>query len=260
VRRVIPALGLAFLAPVSAWAADPWPAQGGAPGSMSATTSPAPPSVGSAPVSSPTGLGVLALAGATEAAWPLAQAVYADVALRPTAIDEAHARVLCGEPPPPGDPDLHDLADTVAAIHGDDAPSRLLLSGLLNRFGARGIVVVRPPAPPAPASARVFLGAADAFDAATYTTDDPAAGGASPPAPSWSQALQSLQRTYSRTGAPVLATHPTPPADASPRHFYESGWFWGAIGLAALSAGAVFFLTRDSSSPTIHLDAQVPHG
>ena len=69
--------------------------------------------------------------------------------------------------------------------------------------------------------------------------------------------------TFGQTSAPVrasvLATHEAAPGPPPARSFYESGWFWGAAGLAALGAGAAFLLTRGSSSPTIHLEADVPH-
>jgi hypothetical protein len=62
--------------------------------------------------------------------------------------------------------------------------------------------------------------------------------------------------------APTLATHDAPTLDnPPPRHrpFYESGWFWGALGAAAFAGGAIYLATRDSSAPTIHLQMQVPH-
>ena len=150
-------------------------------------------------------------------------------------------------------------ADTVAAIHGDDAPSRALLGGVARRFNLRGVVVVRPVTGSSPATARVFLAATDTFDAASYSTDDVPAS-APPGPPSWSAAAGLLARAYGQVPAAPLATHELPPADgSSSRDFYESGWFWGALGLAALAGGAVFFATRDSSTPTIDLEAQVPH-
>jgi hypothetical protein len=146
----------------------------------------------------------------------------------------------------------------VAAIHGDDAPSRALLDGVARRFSLRGVIVVRP-AGASPSTARVFLAATGTFDAASYSPDDVPAG-APPGPPSWSAAAGSLSRAYGQVPAAPLATHELPPADgSSSRHFYESGWFWGALGLAALAGGAVFFATRDSSTPTIHLEAQVQH-
>ena len=49
---------------------------------------------------------------------------------------------------------------------------------------------------------------------------------------------------------------------APPPHrkaFYESGWFWGAVGAAAFAGGAIFFATRDNGESTIHLQMEVPH-
>jgi hypothetical protein len=227
----------------------PWPSPPVAP--------PGPPPA--APVATPVdegvGLGVVALPGATDAAWPLAQALYTTSALRPAGIDEAHARVLCGEPPlPTADRDLRDLAETVAAIHGDDAPSRALLGDLVRRFGVRGIVLVRTATTADAASARVFIRASGGFDAAVYAPD----ASASPA--SWTGAVRSLEMTFGRAQGPSsaapLATHDVPPPAQT---FYQSPWFWGALGVAALGAGAVILITRGTGSPTLHLEAETPH-
>jgi len=216
------------------------------------------------PAPTPSGLVVLALVGATDAAWPLAQAVYGTPAVRPAAIDDAHARVLCAERAPDGaGPELHDLADTVGAIHGDDAPSRALLGDVARRFAVRGVVVVAVDA--GRPTARVFLPATGAFDAATYAPD-------AAPNIAWSGAIASLAHSF---GSPDAAAPPTPPSRApslathegpeldnappKPRQFYQSGWFWGALGAAAFAAGAVFLATRDNGTSTIHLQMQVPH-
>jgi hypothetical protein len=242
-----------------------------APATASATTT-APASSASAsapaPASSRAGLAVLALPGATDAAWPLAQAVYADPSLRPGAVDEPHARVLCGEAPATGDAaELRDLSETVAAVHGDDAPSRSLLDGIARSFSVRGILVVRSEA--GHASARVFLAETGGFDAATYAPDDTTPATA---AITWAAATRSLDRLMAPPApgphaagsavAPPLATRAAPKVESSsstPRPFYESFWFWGAVGAAALAGGAAYFATRDTSASTIHLEVQVPH-
>jgi hypothetical protein len=212
---------------------------------------------------------VVALAGATDAAWPLASSVYGTASLMPATIDESHAHVLCGEAAPGGAPsDVRDLAETVAAVHGDDAPSRALLGDIARRFSVRGIVVVR--VDDAGPSARVFLADSASFDAATYTPDQ---GSRS----AWSATTRSLVRAFgsgasaggelgrapaSAVRAPPLATHPEPKVDGAPaqhREFYQSGWFWGAIGAAAFGAGAVFLATRDTGPSAIHLQLEVPH-
>jgi hypothetical protein len=206
----------------------------------------------------PAGLAVVALAGAADAAWPLAQALYAEPTVRAMGIDEAHARVLCGEPAAPtAAVDLRDLSATIAAVHGDDAPSRALLTEVSRRFAVRGLVVVRVEG--THPSARVFLVAVEAFDTATYEPDE-----GSPLA--WSASVRLLARSFGSAppvvAAPQLATHSEPSIENSPpprRHFYESGWFWGAVVAAALGGGAIYLATRDNSGSTIHLELQTPH-
>ena len=282
-------LGILATRPAAADAPTPAPAVASAPGSTPAPT-PAP-TPASAPALAPTPTPALAptpeqlaevgtsdhpgdpgrghLPGATDAAWPLARAIYADPTLHPGAVDEPHARVLCGEAPAAGDPaDLRDLAETVAAVHGDDAPSRALLDGIARTFAVRGVIVVRAEA--GHPSARVFLAETAAFDAATYAPDDA-------PALSWAATTRSLDRLFvplalspappaplgrSASGVgPSLATHEAPKTESSTgsRPFYESWWFWGAVGAAALAGGAAYLSTRDTSPSTIHLEVQVPH-
>jgi hypothetical protein len=188
--------------------------------------------------------------------------VYATPPLRPNGLDDAHARILCGESEAPGAGDLRDLADTVAALRGEDAPTRVLLGEIARRFSVRALVVVR--ADEGHPVARVFTPETGSFDAATYAPDDSSRS----PTLSWTLTVRSLERSFGAgipgeaARPPMLATHEGPQvvnAPPAPRHFYESGWFWGAIGAAAFTSGAVYFATRDSSSPTIHLEMQVPH-
>jgi hypothetical protein len=197
-----------------------------------------------------------------EAAWPLAQAVYGVPSLRPSGMDDPTARVLCGETPPGGSAaPLVDLAAAVAALHEEDAPSRILLVEIARRAAVRALVTVR--IADGHPLARVFLADVGSFDAATFSPD---AG----PQLAWTGAVTSLARTYPvRTTpepspqpmrpAPALATRETPqsaPALAS-RPFYESAWFWGALGAAVLVGGGVYLATRDTSPSAIHLELQV---
>jgi hypothetical protein len=230
---------LAFLVAAAAWGAEPGP------GLPVPTVPPA------------QGLAVLAVGDAAAVAWPLAQAVYANEFLRP-AFGEGEARVLAGEPAPPNaSSELRDLADSRAAVHGDDAPSRRLLSSLSAQLHVRAIVTVQQ-APPSKPSARLFLATTGAFDAATYAPDDS-------PGLTWNGTVKSLERTFVSVPAPAAATAPVAPAPQAPRAgehthtpFYKSPWFWGALGAAAFGAGAVYFATRDNSPSTIHLQVQVP--
>lgn len=258
-RRVALALGVVVAAAASspvAYAQDPAP-----PAVTVAPTVPPPPAAVAPPMAAPHGLAVVALGGATDAAWPLAQSVYGTPSLRPAALDEARARVLCGEPAGPGAPqDVRDLAESLAAVKGEDAPSRMLLGEIARRLNVRALLVVRVAA--GQPGARVFLPEAGAFDAASYAPD---AG----PVVAWTAAARSLARTFGAEasvppslGAPPLATHEDLTLAAPPprsKAFYESGWFWGAVGAAAFAAGAIFFATRDNGATTIHLQMQVPH-
>jgi hypothetical protein len=287
-------LAVAALACAFAWGEVGWadtppplpplPSTSAAPASASAPASPPasapapPPAPASAPVSAPArpaasppavapnGVAVLAAAGATDAAWPLAQSVYATAEIRPYSVDEVHARVLCGEAPAAGAPaDVRDLAETVAAIHGEDAASRAILGDIARRLNVRALVVVHLDA--GKAAARLFVADGQSFDPATYAPD------AGTPL-AWTGTTRSLARTFGPSSssapagppapvsAPPLATHEEPTVTnepPKPKAFYETGWFWGALGAAAFAGGAVFFATRDSSASSIHLEMQVPH-
>lgn len=226
----------------------------------------------------PQGLAVIALEGSNEAAWPLAKAIYARSTLRPASLDEARARVLAGEPLPPQAPAaLRDLAETRVAVHGDDAPSRHLLSSIAQNLHVRGLVVVGservegpvvtmgtasdaapPPVRVSQPFARVYLVETGSMDAARYYPDDDGAG--------WASAARSLERSYGVALPPAAPGPLTPeppklkPEESSAAHpFYSSPWFWGALGAAAVGATAVYFATQNNgNSTTIHLSAQVP--
>jgi len=242
-------------------------------GSEASAQAPAPVAVppASSEVSSPkarppSGLAVVAEPGATGAAWGLAQSVYAADAIRPLLVDERHARVLCGELASPADAaDLRDLAQMVAAVSGDTAPSRAILGDLARRFRVRALIVVRAgSSSEGGPTARVFLPDAGAFDAAVYAPDDS-------PTPGWSGTVRSLVRAYGMQApssdpatlrVPAIATAEIPKGESIPPKkpsFYESGWFWGAIAAAALTGGVTYFAVRDNGPATIHLELQVPH-
>jgi hypothetical protein len=204
----------------------------------------------------PCGLAVVAFPGALDAAWALASAVYAEKSLTPCGVDEAQARVLCGEAPPSNAPTpLRELAETVGALRADDAPTRALLGDIARRLSVRALLAVRGSGESA--TAQLFLPDVGAFDAPTYAPD-------LKPQESWSKTVQSLVRSFGlappRPRAPPLATRLAPRTgrEVSSRQFYESLWFWGAVGAAALvGGGAYYFAARDSGAPTIHLEVQL---
>jgi len=208
------------------------------------------------------GLAVVALDGATDAAWALAREVYANPQLRPRALDDARARVLAGEAPAADAPaDVRDVSQLRAGVKGDDAASRQLLGAIATQLGARGVLVVEAKPSEKP-SARVYLADSGTFDAARYAPDDS-------PLLAWTGAVQSLARAFgnalppqpSASAAPSAALHEGPRIENAPpasKKFYESAWFWGAIGAAVFAGGAVYFATRDNSASTIHLQMQAP--
>jgi hypothetical protein len=220
------------------------------------------------------GLAVLAEGDTAAAASSLARAVYGDPALIPPGLSEARARAMVGDPVAPDAPrELRDLADTRAAIHGDDAPSRSLLLSLAATLHVKGVLVVEGGTASKPA-ARVFVAGSASFDPVVYESDPAAVAtwGSGATAVTWTGALAALHRGFAEASAtsPVLIPAPTAalatvpdaapsekPADGG-RPFYTSPWFWGAIGAAAFAGAAFYFATRDSSDPNIQLSVQVP--
>ena len=270
-RRVTAALVFAIaLGPHTALAQSPVPS--GVPPVSPSPAASAPPAAEPSPSATVSGgLAVVALAGATDAAWPLAQTLYADPELRPADIDETRARVLCGEPPSQTTAsarEIKELGEMVAALKGDDAPSIAMLREIAHWIAVRALVVVHIEG--SRAIARVFLPETGNFDAAIYAPDEASTpGGPANRGISWSLAVRSLDRSFGGNTAPpplehapLLAVHEGPRIEGGPpgrKHFYESGWFWGALGAAAFAGGAIFLATRDTSPSTIHLEMQVPH-
>jgi len=201
------------------------------------------------PAALPSGVAVLARAGAEAAAWALAKEIYRDASLRPVGLDEPRARILVGDPPAPGAAQAaRDLADERAGIHGEDGGSRALLKTIASQLNVRAIAVVEIGAAGNP-SVRIFLPESSSFDAARYDADplaisapgassgSPIDAGASaaaseasdggvPPSPSpappafhWTGAVASLDRAFGTNGnvgsattrAPSQALAPLPP-------------------------------------------------
>lgn len=221
------------------------------------------------------GLAVIAEGNSTSPAWALARAVYSDPSLRPPTLDEAHARALAGEPVSGDAPrELRDLAETRAALHGDDAPSRSLLTSLVVALHVKGLVVVETPEIARP-TARIFVASTRAFDAVLYESDPSAVvtwGAGEAPA-NWTGALTALHRGFADPAAISPAIHPASLAVALPnaplttegekngapsKPFYTSYWFWGALAGAGFAALAIYLVSRGSSDPTIQLEVQVP--
>lgn len=237
-----------------AFSAASWPAV------ASADVPPADaPTATAAPSSVDQGVGVLAQGDIATIAWPLAQSVYGSAKLRPAALDEARARVLAGDKPAPdAKPDVVELAELRAGVHGDDAASRELLSTIGQRTHVHALLVVV--STDAATSARLFDVSTKTFDAARYEPEAVDAGDR------WEKTVRSLERLFAPATplvvAPKAAILTVPKVDtkdtASSKPFYTSGWFWGSLGGAALIGLGIFLATRDYSSDTIHLRMEVP--
>ena len=265
---------------------------------VSSAAPPAPSSASANLPERPAGQGIAVLAignNANEEAFALARAIYGS-RLRPTSLDEVRARVLAGGAPPANaSRELRELAEIRAGLTGEDAAGRRLLAGIAQQIGVEALLVVKvdaAAAPPvvAPATigspadaadggadaapenvapgnaavaptvvARLFLADAGDFDAARYSPDP------GPRAPAaWKSTVTSLEGRFpagSRAPGPLAATQPAPPArpeNGKSSPFYASGWFWGAVGGAALLGAAFYFASRDTSSDSIHLQMRVP--
>jgi hypothetical protein len=231
-RRVAIALGFFLMTAAAAPALADQPAPlPPLPPPPAATTPPPTPT----PVSQAAAL-VVAMPGATDAARALAQALG-----------------LAAPVPPEGAP----------GVAGEDPTSTAALSDLAHKLNARALVVVHMEG--GLPVARVFRADTGSFDATTYVPDDARTW-------QWGGAAQAIAGTVGIAPAapapagpmqaPALATHEEPAPLTEPpkkRAFYESGWFWGAIGAAAFAGGAVYFATRDNGPVPIHLEMQVPH-
>jgi len=205
------------------------------------------------------GLAVVATDGATDATWPMASAIYGDPELHPVSVDDPRARVLAGEAPSSEAKDLAELAELRAGVKGDDAASRQVLAAIGDKLGVRAIVVVFAGDPP---TARVFDVATKSFDAARY---EPDAGSHT----KWTAAVASIERPYvaapapkieASTGAPqpAVLSQPVKKPESKSKAFYESPWFWVAIGAAALLTGGLLIATNVQSGDTIHLQMRLP--
>lgn len=237
-RRVAIAVGFLVMTAVSstALADQPAPLPPLPPPPAATTTTMTPPPTATPPAApapaAQTSAVVVAMPGAASAASALAKALG------------------LGAPVPP---------ESAPGVTGEDPASSAALSDLAHKLNARALVVVHMEG--GLPVARVFQADTGAFEATTYVPDDAATA-------DWGGAAQAIARTVGLPAAagpmqaPALATHEEPAPVTEPpkkRAFYESGWFWGALGAAAFAGGAVYFATRDNGPVPIHLEMQVPH-
>ncbi len=198
---------------------------------------------------SPSTHGVAVVAGSTAAdvAWPLAQKLYRDRSILPRGLEESVARVLAGETPPEGSAaKLADMRALRDSIHGDDAPSRLVLRDLCGRLSVKAIALVTHP----PVEARAFDCVTANYLRAVYFPDDVSGHG-------WAGAAHALTLTYG--AAPKKETRVAPGSNATEgRQFYKSWWFWGAIGGAAALGGTALIVASTGGSSQMEMQMHIP--
>lgn len=234
------------------------------------------------------GVAVIAGSGATrDDTFLLARAVYAST-LRPRQLDELRARILAGDPPPASaSREIREVAELRAGVVSEDAASRGLLANIAQKLHVGGLLVVTrravdvstagdagavdagadaasevPTLPPAGlVTARLFLPDTGEFDAARYEPDMTGEGAPSGGI-SWRGTVVSLAGRFPAPPAPTVQLQGPPqkmtPSEKESRPFYMTGWFWGAIGAAAVLGGVFFFVSQDTSNDPIHLQMRVP--
>ena len=146
-----------------------------------------------------------------------------------------------GPPPAAGDAGVPDAAPDASPPEGSPATGNA--------------------APTTTVVARLFLADPGDFDAARYSPEPGLEGAAA-----WRSTVASLEARFPSASRPVgaatAALSPTPgkirPEDEKSSPFYTSGWFWGAVGGAALLGAAFYFASQDTSSDPIHLQVRVP--
>ena len=136
-------------------------------------------------------------------------------------------------------------------MKGDDAASREVLAAIAQKLDVRAIVVVLA----SPPTAMLYDATTRSFDAARYAPDSSGA---------WDGTIRSLERPYAPVPAAtplVLASTPQPAKKVITKEskaFYESPWFWVAVGAAVLIGGGILIGTSVQTNDTIHMQMRLP--
>ncbi len=188
------------------------------------------------------GVAVVAEEAATDAAWNLAREVYRTPGLRPSGLNDTTARALLGDAlPKTNEPLLTELSELRRGIHGDDPMSRAALSDLARRLHVRAILVVFAK----PIRAWPYSPTSNSFERVSYLPDTAQAD-------VWTQAVQAVSIAYG--SAPVTPAK----ARSGTRKFYDSPWFWGAVGAAAAGGITAGIISSTSGSSQIGWQMHIP--
>lgn len=114
-----------------------------------------------------------------------------------------------------------------------------------------------PPSEAAAVSARLFLTARGAFDAARYEPEGSAGGPGA-----WRGTVASLTGRFPPAARPLgqleAPAQRLPSGGKEAKPLYASPWLWGAVGAAALLGGFFWLGSQDTSKDPIHLRMKLP--
>jgi hypothetical protein len=154
--------------------------------------------------------------------WQLAQGLYARAGLRPEGLTEDKARAYLGEPTTP------------AGL--DDETQRLpVLLTIAREANAEGCVFVRP-LEPGQSVAQLYVAKTGKWATGIFSSAD------------WTQALDAFEAELSKDPDHLAVASAKPKKPSERSSFYQSGWFWAAVGGAVVLGGLAFILTQTKSS------------
>jgi hypothetical protein len=168
--------------------------------------------------------------------WQLAQRLYGRPGLQPQSLTEAQARTYLGEPasaqPVGAEPAREQLQGENLQDEGQRAAVLLSIAHAAN---AEGCVLVRP-LEPGQSVAQLFLAKSGKWAPGIFSSVD------------WTQALDAFEAELGKDPEhqAIVGVPSKKPAERS--SFYQSGWFWAAVGGAVVLGGLAFILTQTKSS------------
>ena len=200
-----------------------------------------------------------AVAADGPALYALAQAIYREQALRPSALDDARARALLGQSVAPASADSARFSELREGIRDDGAVSRSVLSTLASSTHAEAVAVVRPADTPEHVQIRLYLASTGAFDVSLYD-------GVATDAAWRAEVVRALVRRLDPTAASAApaASTDTKPAPKksdsaiSSRAFYKSPWLWAALGGAVLLGGTALVVSHVTSNEDVRVRVEPP--
>lgn len=206
------------------------------------------------------GNGIVVVAPVSEAPvdaaalYALAQAIYREPTLRPSALDDTRARALLGQSvaPAAATADSARFSELRDGVRDDGAVSRSVLGTMATSTRATAVAVVRPGETPGHVQIRLFLAESASFDVSLYD------GEATDPA--WrTEVVRALLRRFDPNAVAPTAV-PTKKVESSTgaRAFYKSPWLWAALGGAVLLGGTALVVSQVRSNEDVLVRVEPP--